>query len=261
MFVLLCTSLFATKVFAQTKTVTGRITDDKGAVVPNASVVVKNSNVGTTAGSDGTFTLKVPTTTKTLVVSSVGLGQKEITLGSTTEALNIVLSSTSASLSEVVVTALGISRDRRSLGYATQTVKGDQVANRGAVDVVSALQGKVSGVDIVGSSGSPGASVNINIRGIQSFQGSNQPLFVIDGSPVSNDIDTRNAGSLGTLGDNQPANRALDIDPNTIESINILDARFCCSIILFVIMQISILSKSCFLSIFRMSSCNSFTGW
>ena len=122
----------------------------------------------------------------------------------------------------MVVTALGVTRDRRSLGYATQTVKADQIADRGEQNIVTALQGKVAGVTITGASGSPGASSNINIRGITSFIGSNQPLFVLDGVPISNDVDRTNGGTLGTLGDNQPPNRALDIDINNIESVNIL---------------------------------------
>lgn len=219
-FVLLCTSL--TQVFAQMKTVTGKVTDEKGAAVPDASITVKNSNVGTKAASDGTFTLRVPDNAKILVVSSVGLNPKEVTLTNNTNVLNITMSPSSANLSEVVVTALGITRDRRSLGYATQTLKSDQLADRGEVNLVNALQGKVAGVNITNASGAPGASTNINIRGISSFTGNNQPLFVVDGVPISNDVDRTNGSSQGTLGDAQPANRALDIDMNNVESVNIL---------------------------------------
>src|SRR5205814_2916203 len=98
----------------------------------------------------------------------------------------------------------------------------DQLIDRGQVNIANALQGKVAGVNITGASGSAGASVNINIRGISSFTGSNQPLFVVDGIPISNDVDRTNGGPLGTLGDNQPANRTLDIDMNNVESVNIL---------------------------------------
>ncbi|HTF31884.1 MAG TPA: SusC/RagA family TonB-linked outer membrane protein, partial [Flavitalea sp.] len=133
------------------------------------------------------------------------------------------LKNSSNSLNEVVVTALGVARDKRSLGYATQNLKGDELANRGEANVVNSLQGKVAGVSIVGASGSPGASTNINIRGISSFTGNNQPLFVIDGVPVSNDVDRSNGYSTtGSLADAQPSNRALDIDMNNIESMNIL---------------------------------------
>jgi TonB-linked SusC/RagA family outer membrane protein len=219
---LICVMLALSQLYAQTRTITGKITDDKGAPIPNASITVKNSNIGTTAGTDGSFTLRIPANAKTVVVSSVGLGQKEVAVTNNTNAFNISLSSTSANLSEVVVTALGISRDRRSLGYATQTLKSDQLADRGEVNLVNALQGKVAGVNITNASGAPGASTNINIRGISSFTGSNQPLFVVDGIPISNDVDRTNGSSQGTLGDAQPANRALDIDMNNVESVNIL---------------------------------------
>jgi TonB-linked SusC/RagA family outer membrane protein len=98
----------------------------------------------------------------------------------------------------------------------------DQLTDKGQVNLVSAMEGKVAGVNITGASGGAGASVNINIRGITSFTRSNQPLFVVDGIIISNDVDRTNGGPNGTLGDQQPANRALDLDVNTIESVNIL---------------------------------------
>lgn len=222
LFILMSMVLIISQSYAQSRTITGRVTDDKGAPVPNASVAVKNSNTGATAGADGTFSLRVPENAKTLVISYVGFGQKEISISNNTNSFNISLTPATANLSEVVVTALGISRDKRSLGYATQTIKSEQIADRGEVNLVNALQGKVAGVNITSASGGAGASSNINIRGISSFTGNNQPLFVIDGIPVSNDVDRTNGGPNGTLGDAQPANRALDIDMNNVESVNIL---------------------------------------
>jgi TonB-linked SusC/RagA family outer membrane protein len=146
---------------------------------------------------------------------------QEITIG-TQSNITVSLRPGEGSLQEVVVTALGIQRDKRSLGYASQSIQGAELANKGEVNLVNALQGKVAGVNITNSSGSAGASTNINIRGISSFTGSNQPLFVVDGVPISNDVDRTPGGSLGTLGDAQPANRALDIDMNNVESVNIL---------------------------------------
>lgn len=209
------------QLIAQTRTITGKVVDNQGNPVSNASIAVKNTNVGVTAGADGSFTLRLPVNAKILVVSSVGAGQQEVPITSS-NSYNISLSATAANLSEVVVTALGITRDKRSLGYASQSVKGDELIKGGEVNIVSALQGKVAGVNITGASGGAGASVNINIRGISSFTGSNQPLFVIDGIPVSNEVDRTNGGPNGTLGDAQPANRALDIDMNNVESVNIL---------------------------------------
>ncbi len=214
--VLLCVQLFA-----QQRTVTGRVTDEKGNPIQGASIVLKGTKTGTTSQADGSFSLSVPAGAKALLFSAVGLAEQEISIGSKTS-IPVVLSQKGNTLTEVVVTSLGIARDKRSLGYATQTLKADQIAQSGQVNLVSALQGKVAGVNITNASGSAGASVNINIRGITSFQGSNQPLFIVDGIPISNDVDRTNGGPLGTLGDNQPANRALDLDLNNIESVNIL---------------------------------------
>jgi TonB-linked SusC/RagA family outer membrane protein len=209
------------QIYAQQRTITGKVTDDKGNPVPNASVAVKGTTTGTVTKADGTYSLTVPASAKTLVISSVSMKEVEVDLGSKS-VVNVSLQTTETSLQEVVVTALGITRDKRSLGYASQNLKGDELANRGEVNIVNSLQGKVAGVNITNASGGAGASVNINIRGVSSFTGSNQPLFVIDGIPISNDVDRTNSGPNGTLGDNQPANRALDIDMNNVESVNIL---------------------------------------
>ncbi|MEO6730529.1 MAG: SusC/RagA family TonB-linked outer membrane protein [Ferruginibacter sp.] len=211
--------LFVINATAQNRSVSGKVTDDKGKPLQGVSVSSLDGKYGTMTGKDGNYILALPTTVKTLLFTSVDLETNTIAVNSNT--VNATMAAAEKKLQEVVVTALGIVKDKRALGYATQSLKNDQIANKGAIDVISSLQGKVSGVDIVGASGAPGASVNINIRGIQSFNGNNQPLFVVDGIPISNDVDTRNAGSLGTLGNDQ-SNRALDIDPNNIESVNIL---------------------------------------
>lgn len=218
-FTCLLSVLFAV---AQTRTVTGLVKDEKGDPVAAASVRAKGARSGTTTKGDGTFSLTIPQNAQTLVISSVGYTEQEVSL---TPALNYdvtLVKSAGQELSEVVVTAQGISRDRRSLGYATQTLKADQVANKGEVNLVNSLQGKVAGVNITGASGSPGASANINIRGITSFQGSNQPLFVVDGVPVSNDLDRTSGGPISSLGDAQPSNRIADLNLSNIESVNIL---------------------------------------
>jgi len=207
--------------FAQTRTVTGKIVDPEGKPIANASILIRSSRTGTSSQPDGSFSLNVPVNAKTLVISAIGwTGQEVDILGKSSVTISLALSD--KTLSEVVVTSLGIVRDKRSLGYATQKLGGDQLADKGSVNLLNALEGKVSGVNITGASGSAGASVNINIRGITSFTRSNQPLFVVDGIPVSNDVDRTNGGPNGTLGDNQPANRALDIDLNNVESVNIL---------------------------------------
>jgi TonB-linked SusC/RagA family outer membrane protein len=212
--------IFSQSLFAQ-KTVTGKVTDEKGAPLANVSVQVKGTAKGTATKPDGSYSISVGADAKSLIFSHIDMITQELAIGSQ-NILDVSLKLSERSLQEVVVTSLGISRDKRSLGYATQNLKGDELANKGEVNIANALQGKVAGVNITSASGGAGASVNINIRGISSFTGSNQPLFVIDGIPISNDVDRTNSGPNGTLGDNQPANRALDVDMNNVESVNIL---------------------------------------
>src|SRR5687768_1457630 len=216
---LLSTSL--SLLYAQQGLLTGRVTTATGAPLPRVTVIVKETKQGTSTDIEGSFRLALAPGGKTLEFSYVGYIRQEIVIGDRTE-FNITLAEDPQNLSEVVVTALGISRDRRSLGYATQNIRADQIADKGEVNLVNALQGKVAGVNITNASGSAGASTNINIRGISSFIGNNQPLFVIDGVPTSNEVDRTNAGNNGTLADYQPSNRAIDIDINNIESVNVL---------------------------------------
>ncbi|WP_188547202.1 SusC/RagA family TonB-linked outer membrane protein [Hymenobacter qilianensis] len=211
------------QVSAQDRSISGRVTDRQtGEGLPGVTVLLKGTTNGISTNADGTFTLGVPAAGGSLVFSSIGYTQQEVVIGQGNE-VNVALASDTKQLSEVVVTALGIERETRSLGIATQEIKAEQISQKSEPNVLNALQGKVSGVSITNSSGLPGASTNINIRGITSLQGSNQPLFVVDGIPVSNNLDrTSGGGTLGSLGGAQTANRALDIDPETIESINIL---------------------------------------
>jgi len=217
----LCTLISCGGLFAQNRPVTGKITDLNGNPLSGVSVTITGSTNGTVTDADGNFRLSVPARTQTLIISSVNYVRQEVPLEGKNQ-ISVQLKPTSTNLDEVVVTSLGIVRDKRSLGYATQTIKAAEIANKGSVNIANALQGKVAGVDITGASGGAGASVNINIRGIHSFTGNNQPLFVIDGIPMSNDVDRTNGGTLGTSGDYQPSNRALDIDINNIESVNVL---------------------------------------
>ncbi len=204
---------------AQNRTLTGKVIDEKGGPVPGASILVQGTQIGDVTDAGGNFSLSVPATAKSILVSSIGFTNAVADIsGKSQVTITLKAGRTEPNMQEVVVTALGIARDKRSLSYATQTLRSEQIANRGAVNVVDALQGKIAGVNITSASGAAGASVNINIRGITSFNGSNQPLFVVDGVPISNDVDR----TSNTLFDNQPANRALDLDVNNIESINVL---------------------------------------
>jgi TonB-linked SusC/RagA family outer membrane protein len=207
--------------FGQSRTITGRVTDSSGAGIAGVSVTVKGSQQGTSTAADGQFSIAVQERARVLVFTAIGMDAQEVTIGNRTS-VNVTMASSTTQLRDVVVTALGIAKDKRSLGYATQTVTSDQLVDRGEINVVNALQGKVAGVDITGASGAAGASANINIRGITSFGSfntlSNQPLFVVDGIPISNDLDR----TVNSLTDQQPPNRALDINLNDVESINVL---------------------------------------
>jgi TonB-linked SusC/RagA family outer membrane protein len=202
---------------AQDRTISGRVTDEKGAPVQGVSIATTDGKAGTQTDKDGNYSISVSAKTKSLLYSSLNFASASRAIGQQST-INISLASNTGKLEEVVVTALGIVRDKKSLSYATQTLKADQIADRGEVNIINALQGKIAGVNITGASGAAGASTNINIRGITSFNGNNQPLFIIDGIPISNDVDR----TSNTLFDSQPANRALDIDPNSVESVNIL---------------------------------------
>ncbi|GAB3840538.1 SusC/RagA family TonB-linked outer membrane protein [Hymenobacter jeollabukensis] len=203
---------------AQEKSISGKVTDAAtGQGLPGVTVIAKGTTVGVSTNPDGVYTLKVPTTASVLVFSSIGYLSVEREIGAAAE-LNVALHTDTKQLSEVVVTALGIERDKRSLGYATQELKGEVLSQKSEPNLLNALQGRLAGVNIVTASGLPGASSNINIRGVSSLQGNNQPLFVVDGIPISNDLDRTSSSLFGA----QQANRALDIDPESIESMTIL---------------------------------------
>ena len=204
---------------AQTRTVTGRVTDQKnGDGLPGVTVLVKGTSNGVSTSADGSFTLSVPEAGGTLVFSSIGMATQERVIGSESQ-VNVALATDVSQLSEVVVTALGIQRESRALGYAISEIKPEQVVQKSEPDVLRTLQGKIPGVNIGGSSGSPGSSTRITIRGNSSLLNNNEPLFVIDGVP----FDNQQTNSVAALGNGGPgSNRAADIDPNNIESINVL---------------------------------------
>lgn len=206
--------------YAQTKLVSGKVTDAKdGSGLPGVSVGIKGTGKGALSANDGSYKLEVPEGS-VLVFSFIGYAPKEVPVGSQST-INVTLGTDNKDLSEVVVTALGIKREKRTLGYTTQEVKGDDIVQSKEVNFLNGLQGKVAGVQINNLSGTPGAGTKIVIRGGASLTGNNQPLFVVDGVPISND-------QIGS-GDDDPlfvggtsANRGIDIDPNIIESVNVL---------------------------------------
>ncbi|MFC0184723.1 SusC/RagA family TonB-linked outer membrane protein [Pseudarcicella hirudinis] len=209
------------QVLAQDRAITGKVTSSEdGSPLPGVNIGVKGTSRGTTTDANGNYKINA-SGNAVLTFSFVGFNSYSVNAGSRT-VIDVKLVNNNQELEEVVVTALGIEKSKRELNYATQNVKGSDLAQKSEPNVLNALQGRVAGVQITGASGEAGASTNINIRGITSFTGNNQPLFVVDGIPVSNDLDRTNGGPNGTLGGPQSSNRALDIAPENIESINIL---------------------------------------
>jgi TonB-linked SusC/RagA family outer membrane protein len=214
----LCLVLLLTaSAYAQSKQVRGTVTDSVGNPLANASVQVRNARIGTRTNESGAFTLQVPNNA-TIVISAVGYDPQEFNVANRDNISASLRLSRQNTLQEVVVTALGITRDRRTLGYATQSVKNEALVDKGDLNIVSALQGKIAGADITTSGGAAGSSTNILLRGIASFTGSQSPLMVVDGIPISNDVDESTVG----LYSGQSSNRAIDLNLNNIESVNVL---------------------------------------
>ncbi|HNW49584.1 MAG TPA: SusC/RagA family TonB-linked outer membrane protein, partial [Prolixibacteraceae bacterium] len=210
-------------VFAQSRTITGTVTDsDDGSTLPGVSVVVKGTTIGTVTNIDGKFSLNVPKDAKVLRLSFVGFAAKEVDITSTSN-FSIVLDKETYSVDEVVVTALGVSREKKALGYSVAEVKGDELnkARGGVSNPLNSLTGKVAGLQVTGASGNIGGSSKIVLRGVKSLSGSNQPLFVIDGVPLEGtDFNTTDAAR--GAGGYDYGNLIQDINPDDIASISVL---------------------------------------
>jgi len=214
--------------FAQERRVTGTVKDGNGLPVAGASVYIKDTSNGAVTDMDGNFALNAPDNMEAiLVISSLGFDTQEIKLQNKST-FNIQLSENLEGLDEVVVTALGIKREKKALGYAVTEVKGDVIAETQRENFVNGLAGRVAGVEVNSTSGLPGSSSSIVIRGISSLSGSNQPLFVVDGLPISNNTTSTAVFASSVTGnafDNRGVdftNRAADINPEDIESVTIL---------------------------------------
>ncbi|GAB3200697.1 TonB-linked SusC/RagA family outer membrane protein [Pontibacter aydingkolensis] len=202
---------------AQVRAITGKVTDaTTNQPLPGVTVLVKGTTVGTATSADGAYSINVPQGSNTLVFRFVGYGTVERAIGAAST-IDVAMGVDSKQLGEVVVTALGIEREKKALGYALQEVSGETVNQARETNVVNALSGKVAGVQIVNSSGAVGSSSRITLRGNNSLTGDNQPLFVVDGVPISNSTNT-NRGYGGV----DYGNAASDINPNDIESISVL---------------------------------------
>lgn len=200
--------------FAQ-RTVTGTVSDSKGEPMVGASVLVKGTTTGTISDVDGKYSLNVPAGATTLSISFAGFTSQDVALG----ASNVVdVSLAESVLQEVIVTALGISKQNKALGYATQQVSGDNLKSSNTTNIVDALSGKVAGAQITSSSGALGASSRIVIRGQTSLDGNNQALFVVDGLRMDNSEFGTEDQTAGVA----QSNRAIDLNAADIESITVL---------------------------------------
>ncbi len=204
---------------AQTKEISGKVTsaEDEGGI-PGVSVSVKGTTLGTITDMDGVFRLKVPQGAKVLKFSFVGMATQEVSIG-TQSTFKVAMTSENISVDEVVVTGLGISREKKSLGYAVQDVKSDEITKGGQMNLTSSLSGKVAGVQVNQFGGAVGASSRISIRGNSSFGTDQQPLIVVDGVPISNSSTRSGDNTYNGVDYGSGLN---DINPQDIESVTVL---------------------------------------
>ncbi|HWJ90414.1 MAG TPA: SusC/RagA family TonB-linked outer membrane protein, partial [Flavisolibacter sp.] len=199
---------------SQSRQVSGTVTDEKGSALSNVSIVQKGTTNGTVTDEKGFFSLSVSGRNPVLVFSYTGMAEHELVVGNGST-FNVSLAA-SGPMSEVVVTALGINRKERSLGYATQQIRGDNLTLTKEQNVIGSLAGKIAGVQVTGSSGaSMGGTQKVRIRGVNSLTGTDQPLVVVDGTPLSNsNYADRNGPDYGNV--------TQDINPDDVESVSVL---------------------------------------
>ena len=201
--------------FAQEKTVSGTVSDNTGGL-PGVSVIIKGTSTGAETDFDGKYSIRAKSG-DVLVFNYLGYKTVEKTVGSA-NVIDVTLEEGGEVLDEIIVTAQGIKREKKALGYAVSKVDSEQLEQRSEGDIGRLLSGKASGVNIQTQSGVSGSGTSILIRGMSSFSGSNQPLFVVDGVPFSSDTNAQGNFVDGNNG----SSRFLDIDPNNIESVNVL---------------------------------------
>ncbi|MDE3185164.1 MAG: SusC/RagA family TonB-linked outer membrane protein [Bacteroidota bacterium] len=204
---------------AQQKTVSGKVIDSDGNGIPGISVVVRGTRTGASTSNDGTYSLSVPSNA-TLVVSGVGFATREIPVEGKS-VIDITLSRSQSELNAVVVTALGISKQERKLGYSVTTVDGGQLDKAKSTNVALNLAGQVSGLDVHGTNGGPGGSARILLRGMPSMNDAGSPLFVIDGVPMDNS----SRGGAGEWGGADLGDGIGNINPDDIATMTVLKGQ------------------------------------
>lgn len=210
--------------------ITGKVIDEKGAGFPGVNILLKGTSVGTVSGNDGDYSINVDSESSILVFSFVGYLNQEITVGNRS-VIDVTMALDESNLEEVVVTALGIEKSAKSLGYATSTVKSDELTINRTPNVMNALQGKVAGVSISALGSGPGGTSKIRIRGQSSISGQNNPLIVVNGVPIDNTNFGSNPGnnasdsSIGVRGGGNTSDGGdglSSINPDDVQSMTIL---------------------------------------
>jgi TonB-linked SusC/RagA family outer membrane protein len=211
--------------FSQMRTISGTVKSGAdGITMPGVSVFAKGTTIGTISDINGKYSLDVPKDKNIVVFSFIGFKTREVTLG-TSNSYDVTIEEDVLKLNEVVVTALGIKQEKKAIGYSSQNVTGDAITKAGQTNALSALSGKVAGLQVTNSSGTPGSSVALRLRGATSITGDNNPLIIVDGVALDN---THGQSGNPDNGDNNylqsvnNSNRAVDINPDDIESINVL---------------------------------------
>jgi TonB-linked SusC/RagA family outer membrane protein len=201
--------------FAQEKTISGTVSDKSG-VLPGVSVVIEGSNKGVETDFDGKYSIEA-NSGDVFVFRYLGYETAKITVA-TSNIINVTLVEGGEVLDEIVITAFGIKRSEKALGYSVQSIKGESMTEARESNITNAISGKIAGVQVTGTSGSVGASSRIVLRGNSSITGNNEPLYVVDGVPISNS----SFGNAGSGGGVDLPNGAADINPDDIESITVL---------------------------------------
>ncbi|GIZ15591.1 SusC/RagA family TonB-linked outer membrane protein [Capnocytophaga catalasegens] len=204
------------------KKVSGTITDATGTPLPGVNIIVKGTNIGMISDFDGNFEINVPNNKTELVFSYVGFKEQTIKVTQSRSGVKIILQEEAQQLDQVVVTALGIKRSEKSLSYATQSVSGKELTEVPSSNVLNTLAGKTAGMSVSSSGSGIGSSVKIVLRGNRSIQGNNQPLYVVDGTPISSGAFSGTAIGDGFGGGVDTGDGMAGINPEDIESINVL---------------------------------------
>lgn len=201
----------------QNRKVSGKVSDSSGAPLPGVSVVIKGTTQGTITDTDGNYSLSNVPAGSVLVFSFVGMKDQEIPASG--QAVSVVMEDEAVGIDEVVVTALGISRDKKTLSYATRQMSGDNLNSARQINVSGALQGRVAGININSTNSGPGGSSRLVLRGDKSLMGNNQPLIVLDGVPIDNTSDAIAETSYGTR---DKGDGLSNINSDDIESLTVL---------------------------------------